>query len=207
MKHKISLGFVLLGLVLLLAAAALTGYFLLENRAAEKASAAMAEQFQFAEVSSLSASDLPPSRQEIPDYQLNPNMEMPVATVNGYDCIGVIDIPGLNRRLPVLSTWSYDLLRVAPCRYDGSAYTGDLIIAAHNYRAHFGSLSTLQIGDRVSFTDADGHVFSYDVTEVGTINPDATKQLLDGNWDLTLFTCTLGNTYRVVVRCRLLPNS
>ena len=207
MRRKISLVFVILGLLLLLGAAVLAGYFFFENRSAANLSAAIAQQIQFPEASSDPSADVPPSRQEIPDYQLNPNMEMPVATVNGYDCIGVIDIPGLNRRLPVLSTWSYDLLRVAPCRYDGSAYTGDLIIAAHNYRAHFGSLSTLQIGDRVSFTDADGHVFSYDVTEVGTINPDATKQLLDGNWDLTLFTCTLGNTYRVVVRCRLLPNS
>ena len=106
----------------------------------------------------------------------------------------------------MLSSWSYDLLRAAPCRYDGSAYTGDLIIAAHNYAAHFGSLSSLQIGDRLTFTDMDGNVFSYDVIDMTTISPDAVEQLYEGDWDLTLFTCTFGNTYRVVVRCRLLPS-
>lgn len=207
MRRKISLVFVILGLLLLLGAAVLAGYFFFENRSAANLSAAIAQQIQFPEASSDPSADVPPSRQKIPDHVLNPNMEMPVTVINGYDCIGVVDISKLDRRLPVLSSWSYELLRVAPCRYNGSAYTGDLIIAAHNYTAHFGGLSTLQIGDRLTFTDMDCNVFSYDVTEVGTITPDATEQLLDGNWDLTLFTCTLGNTYRVVVRCRLLPNS
>lgn len=147
--------------------------------------------------------DLPPSRQEIPDYVLNPKIEMPRIAVEGYDCIGVVELPTLEKKLPVIHQWTYDALRVSPCRYDGSAYTGDLIIAAHNYISHFADLSKLQIGERVSFTDMDGNVFSYDVTQVTTITPDAVDELKDGDWDLTLFTCTFGNAYRVVVRCKL----
>lgn len=202
MRRKISFVCLIAGLLLLLGAAVLTGCLLYENHAAGEASAAMVEQLHFPEGSTQAESDLPLSRQEIPDYLLNPHMEMPITCIDGYDCIGMVEIPKLDRRLPVLSSWSYDLLRVAPCRYEGSAYSGDLIIAAHNYTTHFGSLSNLQIGDRISFTDADGHVFSYHVTEVGTINPDDTELLREGNWDLTLFTCTFGNSYRVVVRCR-----
>ena len=29
------------------------------------------------------------------------------------------------------------------------------------------------------------------------------KELLSGDWDLTLFTCTLGGKSRVVVRCKI----
>ena len=77
---------------------------------------------------------------EIPDYILNPNMEMPVENVCGEEYIGVLEIPALDLELPILSEWSYPRLRVAPCRYRGSAYLNDFIIAAHNYRAHFGLL-------------------------------------------------------------------
>ena len=109
----------------------------------------------------------------------------------------------LGKKLPVISQWSYEALRISPCRYDGSAYTGDLIIAAHNYISHFADLSRLQPGERVTFTDVEGNVFAYDVTEVTTVTPDAVEELKSGDWDLTLFTCTFGNSYRVVVRCRL----
>lgn len=206
MRHKISFLCILLGLILLLGAVGLTGYFLLENHAASSAAANMAEQLVFETAAVTQTVELPPSRQEIPDYVLDPNMEMPTAAVDGHDCIGVVEIPKLDKRLPVISRWSYGDLRIAPCRYDGSAYDGSLIIAAHNYAAHFGSLSTLQTGDRVTFTDMDGNVFSYDVIDMTTISPNTVEQLYEGDWDLTLFTCTFGNTYRVVVRCRLLPN-
>ena len=52
-------------------------------------------------------------------------------------CIGILEIPALDLNL-VISSWSYSSLRLAPCRYSGSAYKGDLVIAAHNYQSHFG---------------------------------------------------------------------
>ena len=201
MRRKLSLVFLALGILCLVAATVLAGYFLLEDRRAAKTSADLMRQFDFPEVAAEMRTDLPPSRREYPDYMLDPNMDMPVVSVDGYDCIAVVEIPKLNRKLPVLSTWSEELLRVAPCRYAGSAYAGDLIIAAHNYVAHFGSLATLQNGDAVTLTDMDGNVLSYIVTEIATITPDAVEELCSGYWDLTLFTCTFGNTYRTVVRC------
>ncbi len=92
-------------------------------------------------------------------------------------------------------------LKLAPCRYSGSAYLGDLVIAAHNYSQHFGRLKELRAGDAVIFTDADGNVFSYVVSELEQLAPDAAQQLQAGQWALSLFTCTVGGQYRVVVRC------
>lgn len=65
----------------------------------------------------------------------------------------------------------------------------------------FGKLKELRIGDRLSFTDADGNIFYYEVGETEILAPDATEEMTDSDWDLTLFTCTLGGKNRVTVRC------
>ena len=57
-----------------------------------------------------------PGEQEIPDYILNPKMEMPVMEIDGNDYIGTLSIPSLELSLPVMSEWSYPKLRSAPCR-------------------------------------------------------------------------------------------
>lgn len=208
MRRKLSRVCIVLGLVLLAAAAALSVWLLYENSSAAGSSEQMVQKITDAVTPAASVQeDTAPSRRELPDYVLDPTRPMPTIAVDGHDCIGVLEIPALEKTLPVIAQWDFDVLRDAPCRYDGSAYDGSLIIAAHNYVAHFGSLSSLQGGENVVFTDADGNVFSYVVTEVLTITPDAVEELYTGTWDLTLFTCTFGNTYRTVVRCRALTNT
>ena len=64
-------------------------------------------------------------------------------------------LPTLGRTLPVLNGWSGELLKIAPCRYLGSAYNDNLIVMAHNYDSHFGRLKKLQIGDPVTFRDVE----------------------------------------------------
>ena len=138
---------------------------------------------------------------EIPDYILNPEAEMPVVSIDNYDYIGVLNIPSLGLSLPVMSDWSYPQLRLAPCRYKGSAYRDDMILAAHNYDSHFGRLGQLQAGDAVTFTDVDGNLFTYAVSQLEELPGTAIEQMDAGDWDLTLFTCTLGGRSRVTVRC------
>lgn len=138
---------------------------------------------------------------EIPDYILNPEMEMPEVRIDGWDYIGILEIPGLDLSLPVISQWRYPALKMAPCRYLGSAYTNDLIIAAHNYSSHFGRLKTLAAGSLINFTDVDGNFFTYRVVLVETLLPTDVEEMESGGWDLSLFTCTPGGQYRVTVRC------
>jgi len=140
---------------------------------------------------------------EIPDYILNPEMDMPELEIDGVKYIGILEIPALGLELPVISSWSYPALNIAPCRYVGSAYTDDLVIAAHNYSRHFGRLKELTEGDLVRFTDADGNVFTYAVAAREVLLPTAVEEMTAGEWDLTLFTCTLGGRSRVTVRCEL----
>lgn len=142
---------------------------------------------------------------QIPDYQLNPEMEMPEVSIPGLEeagCIGIIEIPSINIKLPVLSTWSYSLLKKAPCRYSGSIYLDNMVIAAHNSEAHFKKISNLQEGDIVTFTDAVGNVFTYTVVGIELLQPNEVDNMTNGQWPLTLFTCTYGGASRVTVRCK-----
>lgn len=151
-----------------------------------------------------SDSDIGDSASSIPDYKLNPDIEMPTIRLMNDYYIGVLEIPSLDLVLPINETWSYPALKKTPCRYYGSAYTEDLVICAHNYSAHFGRLKSLKSGDEVIFTDANGNVFNYRVEICETLLPNSAEQMTDGEWDLSLFTCTQGGSFRVTVRCNLI---
>ena len=139
--------------------------------------------------------------EELPMYVLYPEMEMPIQVVDGKEYIAMLSIPALELELPVMSEWSYPNLRSSPCRYTGSAYLNNLVIAAHNYNRHFGRLKTLSAGDQVILTDMDGNVFTYEVVLMETLMPRDVTELTESEWDLTLFTCTVGGASRVTIRC------
>ncbi len=138
---------------------------------------------------------------EIPDYVLNPDMDMPAAKIDDKRYIGILEIPYLGLELPVAGELSYPNLRKSPCRYKGSAYTDDMIIAAHNYQSNFGRLKNLHPGSSVRFIDIDGNIFDYTTIQTETLNSTAVEEMDAGDWDLTLFTCTIGGKTRVTVRC------
>ena len=131
--------------------------------------------------------------------EMRPEKESEEDDAASQSAAGEVEVP--DYVLNVLSQWSYPNLRIAPCRYQGSAYTDDLVIAAHNYTSHFGNLKNLQEGDTVILTDMDDNVFTYKVALRETLMPTAVEEMSSGDWDLTLFTCTLGGSYRVTVRC------
>ena len=110
-------------------------------------------------------------------------------------------LPTIGRTLPVLNGWSGELLKITPCRYLGSAYNDNLIVMAHNYDSHFGRLKKLQIGDPVTFRDVEDNDFEYEVVSLEILNPEDVEPMEEGDWDLTLFTCTIGGKTRITVRC------
>jgi sortase A len=127
--------------------------------------------------------------------------EMATVKVDNYDCIGVLSIPVLDLELPVLTDWSYAKLKKAPCHYYGSYYEKDFVIAAHNYKSHFGRLSELQTGDIVFFTDVNGAAYYYEVVLLEALPGEATEEMITAGFDLSLYTCTPGGASRVTVRC------
>ena len=206
-KKKTQIGkiFTITGLLLFAAALALSAYNFWDGYRAEQSREKLLEEYRDKNQDiSDKGEQADESDGQIPDYQLNPEMEMPeiaLEDLNGVACIGVLEIPKIDLKLPVLSEWSYPLLKKAPCRYSGSAYLDNLVIAAHNYRTHFGKLKELETGDEVIFTDAAGNRFEYKVAVVEALTPQSVEDMTSGEWALSLFTCTLDGKNRVTVRC------
>ena len=200
MKHKKKGTWLMTGGLLLIAAALFLTCFNLwdERRATNSAGEALRE---LEAVRPEEAEATEPGEAEIPAYLLDPDREMPAVEVDGSRYIGVLEVPSLGLALPVMETWSYPNLRVAPCRYSGSAYQDDMVVAAHNYKTHFGRLKELKPGDEVRFTDTEGNVFRYAVAELETLGKYDVEEMTSGDWALTLFTCTYGGKSRVTVRC------
>ncbi len=138
---------------------------------------------------------------QMPGTVLNFSGDMPVVDVDGHSFIGTVQIPALGLLLPVQSEWDSKAARYAVCRYKGSVYDNDLIIAGHNYTEHFGNLNQLSTGDDVIVTDMNGRSFYYKVANIETLGAYDVDEMEAGEWDLTLFTCTIGGANRVTVRC------
>ena len=201
MRKWIGVICVFLGAVCLLSSVGFVAYNRWEDKNAEEISQDLLEDVQ-------SIIEEPQPEQPLPDGTVNlPNdteklpTEMATVKVDGYDCIGILSVLVLDLELPVLTDWSYAKLKKAPCHYYGSYFEKDFVIAAHNYKSHFGRLSELQAGDIVIFTDASGTDHYYKVVLLETLPATATEEMITSGFDLSLYTCTPGGANRVTVRC------
>lgn len=188
-RRRFGCVFIIAGLLLVISSAVLLVYNLYTDRTAAKG------------IDNVLAQLSNGSEQTVQYGLYSSDMEMPIETVNGNDYIGRLSFPEYGLELPVLSEWSYPNLRLAPCRYSGSAYSDDMVIAGHNYSSFFGPLRNMRIGDRVVFTDVEGNAFEYEISDMQTLRPAAVEAMITGDWDLTLFTCTVGGRTRLALRC------
>lgn len=127
--------------------------------------------------------------------------EMPCIEIDGISYVGYLSIDKLEIELPIASTLDEDTLMYAPCRYVGSVYQNNLVIGAHNYLKNFGQLSKLRKGDTVVVTDTHGNTFNYSVEITEKLSPKNVEEMINSDYDLTLFTCTAGGKFRIAVRC------
>ena len=188
MPKKSGVILISLGAVLILAALLL----FLHNRSEDRRAGQEAESL-LEDARSAMAADTDPEPQE------------ELAEEITYDYAGVITIPDLSLELPVIDQWSYARLKVAPCRQSGAAADGDLVIAAHNYKSHFGYLDRLEPGASVIFTDMEGTVYRYAVEEIRQLAPEDAEDVssvFSSEYPLVLYTCTPGGKARVAVFCR-----
>lgn len=118
-----------------------------------------------------------------------------------YSLLGALEIREMGMRLPVLESWNYAMLRVAPCRYMGSIATGDLIIMGHNYQSHFACLESVSEGAEVIFTDAVGEEYEFIIKKIEHLHKTELERLYTTGYPLTLFTCNDSGQERIVVRC------
>ena len=197
MRKWIGVICVFLGVVCILSSVGFVVYNRWEDESAEEIAQSLLEDVQ----------SIIDEKNPRPDDTEKIPTEMASIKVGGYDCIGILSVPVLDLELPVLKDWSYEKLKKAPCYYYGTYYEKDFVIAAHNYKSHFGRLSELQTGDIVLFTDVSGVAYYYEVVLLETLQKEATKEMITGGFGLSLYTCTPGGASRVTVRCNAVEDS
>lgn len=196
MKKVTGILLMLAGIFLLTCAGALT--FLNMQRQEEAGTEAANILMTFREKSETQQEEISVVPENIVPEQMR---TMSTVEIDGVIYIGAIQIPSLELQLPVIRDWNSNNLQISPCLYSGSVYSDDMVLCAHNYNTHFGRLQELHIGDAVEFYTADGKLFRYTVGEVETLAPTDVEDMTNGEWPLTLFTCTWGGQSRVTVRC------
>lgn len=186
-RNKKGLGLMLAGLLLVAAAVGLVLY----NRK---------EDERAGEQSELILTELEKATSHAQLESLDGNM--PMITIDGRDIVGHVIIDSLEIDLPVLAYWDEEAAKDAPARYTGSVWLDNMVLCGHNYRRHFAPLHDIETGAEVRFVDVNGNEFVYEVTEIFNLGPKQVLEMISGeDWDLTLFTCTMGGQSRITVRC------
>ena len=194
---------IFLGILMILGALGLTGYNLWDANRAREAAEQITDQL-------IEKIDESVKDDETAAPYVDPNTPMPVEVIDGYEYIGILEIPSEDLSLPVMNEWDYTRLKISPCRFTGSYYSDDLVICAHNYDKHLGRLLNIDLGVDVYFTNVEGLTIHYIVTNRETVEPTDVERMIEntGNsetslldWDMTLFTCNLGGQTRCAVRC------
>lgn len=189
---------IVIGGMLLLAALGLYGYNRYEDAQAGAEAQVVVQDLEQKLEQTVSKAE---STETSSDSEEMLSPELPVVMLDGYDYIGVISIPAIDIKLPVMSDWSYPKLKISPCREFGSSRTDDLVIAAHNYESHFGKLGSVSVGDNVIFTDMDGVENHYIVQKTDILQPTDVDAVEHSGYDLVLYTCTYGGKTRITVFC------
>ena len=126
-----------------------------------------------------------------------------VPQLPSYSTIGILSIPKLGVRLPVIGESSDELLKISCCRISGTVdgKPNRLVLVGHNINSHFKGLDTFAPGDQVAFTTRDGVTYFYSAVEITGLHKSQGADVLAAvGWDLTLITCKTDNTMRTVVR-------
>lgn len=125
--------------------------------------------------------------------------------IEGFKVIGKIDIPKINIEQYILDKTTTESLELGVTKVCGPEInkTGNLCIAGHNYGDTFGWISSLDVGDEVNITDTYNRKVTYKVYEIERVLPEDTSclsQNTNGEREITLITCNLGASKRVIVK-------
>lgn len=125
-----------------------------------------------------------------------------------YSVVGVVNIPKINSKYPIIAETTDALLKVSVCKFWGANpnEVGNLCIVGHNYKnsKFFSKVPTMVVGDIVEITDLSGKTLQYKAYDIYTVDPSDTKctsQLTQGKKEVTLITCTNDTKQRVIVKC------
>lgn len=129
--------------------------------------------------------------------------------IQGYEVDGIIEIPKINIKYPIVSKTNDETMKLAITKFWGGNINdiGNYTMAGHNYKngTMFGKTKHLELGDTIKMTDLALSTVEYKIFKIYIITPDDVTciESVDKNSrEITLITCTNGNRNRLVIKAR-----
>ena len=126
---------------------------------------------------------------------------------NGYNVVGIINIPKLGIEFPILDITNDDSMKVSVTKFWGNNVNdiGNFTIVGHNNLdgTMFSNTKKLKIGDEIVLTDLSGKTLKYRIFDKYIIEPNdvsCTEGVNKDQREVTLITCTNGRRNRLVIK-------
>ena len=127
----------------------------------------------------------------------------------GYKVVGIIEIPKINIKYPILNKTNDDAMQYAITKFFGGEINsiGNFVMAGHNYLdgSMFGKVKQLELGDEIKLTDLYNNTVTYEIFDIYSTDPNDTKiinSVKENTKEITLITCTNGHINRLITKAR-----
>ena len=143
------------------------------------------------------------------DFENLPENEVLQVTYEGYNIEGIIEIPGINIKYPIIDITNEETMKLSVTKFWGQNINeiGNYAIAGHNNRdgTMFSKTKHLKVGDIIKITDLRNKTVEYKIQKIYTVDPNDVSIIepLDSNKrEITLITCTNGNKNRLIIKAQ-----
>ena len=126
-----------------------------------------------------------------------------------YHIEGIIEIPKIEIKYPILETTNDDSMKISITKFFGPNVNdiGNFTMAGHNNRdgTMFGKTKRLEIGDIIKMTDLKNHTVDYEIFKIYSTDPNdvsIVESVKEGTREITLITCTNGHRNRLITKAR-----
>lgn len=134
---------------------------------------------------------------------------LPELEFKGYKIEGIIEIPKINIKYPIIDHTNEETMKVSITKFWGPQANeiGNYTVAGHNNKdgTMFGKTKYLQIGDKIKLTNLKNETIEYEIFKIYSIDPDdvsCVESVENGTREITLITCTNGHKNRLVTKAR-----
>lgn len=144
------------------------------------------------------------NKEETQQFESLPELEF-----KGYKIEGIIEIPKINIKYPIIDHTNEETMKVSITKFWGPQANeiGNYTVAGHNNKdgTMFGKTKYLQIGDKIKLTNLKNETIEYEIFKIYSIDPDdvsCVESVENGTREITLITCTNGHKNRLVTKAR-----
>lgn len=127
----------------------------------------------------------------------------------GYQVVGIIEIPKINIKYPILNKTNDDSMQYSITKFAGGEVNsiGNFVVAGHNYLdgSMFGKVKQLEIGNEIKLTDLYNNTVTYEIFDIYSVDPNDTsilESVQENTREVTLITCTKGHVERLITKAR-----